>query len=45
MSVVAQHDSPQPYRITLAGHRVAYDVALLDGSDPPALSDLRLVVD
>lgn len=43
VSVVAQHDSPQPYRITLAGHRFAYDVALLDGSDPPALSDLRLV--
>jgi hypothetical protein len=43
VSFEAQHDSPQPYRITLAGHRFAYDVALLNGSDPPALSDLRLV--
>jgi hypothetical protein len=43
VDVVAHHDSSRPYRVTLAGHRFAYDVALLDGSDPPALSDLRLV--
>ncbi|MDV7174224.1 hypothetical protein R4144_12730 [Gordonia amicalis] len=42
VSVETQPDSPRPYRVTLAEHRFAYDVALLDGSDPPALSDLRL---
>jgi len=40
--VEVRHDSGRPYRITLAGHRFAYDVALLPGSDPPALVDLRL---
>ncbi|MGO9928591.1 MAG: hypothetical protein ACLPLP_21375 [Mycobacterium sp.] len=43
VDVEVPHDSSRPYRITLVGHRFAYDVALLDGSDPPALADLRLV--
>lgn len=43
VSVEVRHDSARPYRITLAGHRFAYDVALLPGSDPPTLADLRLV--
>ncbi|MCH9730562.1 MAG: hypothetical protein K0U84_12965 [Actinomycetia bacterium] len=42
VSIEAQHDSPQPYRIVLVGHRFAYELDLLAGSDPPALSDLRL---
>ena len=42
VSVETQPDSPRPYRVTLAEHRFAYDVALLDGSDPPELADLRL---
>jgi hypothetical protein len=41
--VEVQHDSPQPYRIVLHGHRFAYGVALVEDSDPPALADLRLI--
>lgn len=40
---IGDDDSERPYRITLVGHRFCYEVALIDGSDPPALSDIRLV--